>query len=89
MVITSQHPGVLAFRASNVTGTRALDLEVERGVPAREVAEDLVRLMQLPTDVSWVLRNDRSAAFLEEGRAIGDQLDPGTRVTLTPRPHLG
>ncbi|MEZ6014662.1 MAG: hypothetical protein R3F49_06090 [Planctomycetota bacterium] len=80
---------LLTFRATNVTGTRTLDLEVARDVSARSVAEDLMTIMQLPNDVSWVLRNDRSAAFLDEAGAIGDQLEPGTRVTLTPRAHLG
>ena len=89
MVTSSNHPAVLAFRAANVTGTRQLDLEVERDVPANRVADDVAQLMQLPRDVSWVLRDDRSAAFLDEAAPIGDQLEPGTRVTLAPRTHLG
>ena len=89
MVTSTDHPAVLAFRASNVTGTRQLDLEVERDVPTRRVAEECAALMQLPQDVSWTLRNDRTAAYLDEARSIGDQLEPGTRVTLAPRTHLG
>ena len=80
---------VLAFRATNVTGTREMPLEVQRGLPAGDVAESIANLMALPDDVPWVLRDDRSSAFLDEDLPIGEQLAPGARVTITPRTHLG
>jgi hypothetical protein len=39
--------------------------------------------------VPWVLRDEASGAFLDEGRAIGEQLRPGSKVTVTPKTHLG
>ena len=82
-------PDVLAFRAGNVTGTRELPLEVGRGTTAGEVADGIARMMSLPDDVAYALRDDRSSAFLDEGSPIGDQLAPGARVTITPKTHLG
>lgn len=89
MVISNVNPTALSFRASNVTGTRLLDLQVDRATPANRVAGEIAEMMKLPDDVSWVLRSDRSAAFLDESRPIGDQLTPGAQVTLAPRTHLG
>ena len=80
---------VLALRATNVTGTREMPLEVQRGLSAGDVAGSIANLMALPDDVPWVLRDDRSSAFLDEGRPIGEQLAPGARVTITPKTHLG
>jgi hypothetical protein len=89
MVTSNLSSNVLNFRASNVTGTRLLDLEVDGDVSVQRVARDLVELMQLPRDVSWVLREDRSASFLSEDQPIGSQLTPGAAVTVAPRTHLG
>ncbi len=81
--------GLLSFRAGNVTGTRELPVEFGRELSVRDVTDVLVDRMALPDDVSWVLRDDRSSAFLDESRPIGDQLEPGAHVTVTPMTHLG
>lgn len=81
--------GALAFRAGNVTGTRELPIEIGGDLLAGDVTDVLVDRMSLPDDVSWVLRDDVSSAFLDESRPIGDQLEPGAHVTVTPMTHLG
>ncbi len=79
---------ILSFRASNVTGTRELPLDVRRDLSVGDVTSSLVEMMLLPDDVTWALRADRGE-FLEESRSIGEVLDPDAHVTLTPRTHLG
>ena len=78
----------LEFRASNVTGTRELNLSVARNETVEDVATSIAQLMNLPTDVAWSLRADRGQ-FLDEQSRIGEQLDPGAHVSITPRTHLG
>lgn len=79
---------ILSFRASNVTGTRELPLDVRRDLSVGDVTTSLVEMMRLPDDVAWALRSDRGE-YLDEGGAIGQALEPGAHVTLTPRTHLG
>ena len=81
--------GSLSFRASNVTGTREVPVELGGDLSAGDVTDVLVDRMSLPDDVRWVLRDDQSSAFLDESRPIGDQLEPGAHVTVTPLTHLG
>jgi hypothetical protein len=77
------------FRASDVTRTRDLPVEVQGGLPAGAVARSLARRMNLPDDVPWALRDDSSCLVLDEGRSIGEQLGPDARLTVTPKTHLG
>ena len=79
---------LLTFRASNVTGTRELPLQVDPDVPVADVTRSIADLMALPDDVGWSLRADRGQ-FLEEDARIGDLLEPDSHVTITPRTHLG
>ena len=79
----------IRFRATDVTGTMEMDVEdLQEDVPAGAVARTLAQRMELPTNVPWALRNDRGA-FLVDDRQIGEQIEPGTTVTLTPKTHLG
>ena len=82
-------PGGLQIFASNVTGTHELPVDVGPSLSAGDVANSIVSLMSLPSDVPWVLRDDGSSAYLDSERPIGDQIEPGARVTITPRTHLG
>ena len=85
---TNGSQDVFSFRASNVTGTRELPIEVRRDVSVGDVTSSIVDLMALPDDVAWSLRADRGQ-FLDEEAKIGEQLKPGSHVTITPRTHLG
>lgn len=84
-------PGGEAFilRASNVTGTQEIPVEVDRATTVGAITESIAHSMALPDDVSWALRDDDSSAFLDDDRPIGDQVKPGAHVTAIPRTHLG
>jgi hypothetical protein len=79
----------LNFTATNITGTQSVPIEVDRGLSVRAVTDSIVDRMALPDDVGWALRDDDSSAYLDDSESIGKQIEPGTRVTLTPRTHLG
>lgn len=81
--------GLLSLLASNVTGTRSVPFRFDPALAAGTVTDAMAADMALPEDVPWALRSDESSAYLDESRPIGDQLEPGSRVTLTPRSHLG
>ena len=80
---------VLLFHAANVTGTQDSPVEIRPGLSVRSVTDSIASRMALPSDVTWSLRDDDSSVFLDEDRAIGDQLEPGAHVTVTPKTHLG
>jgi hypothetical protein len=84
------------FDVSDVTGTHNLSVTLggdgrglQHDLSAADVARALAARMALPDNVPWVLRDEASGAFLDEGRAIGEQLRPGSKVTVTPKTHLG
>lgn len=78
----------LELRATNITGTRELPLRVGRDLPVRDLTSSIAELMSLPDDVAWALRADRGQ-FLDDRATIGQALEPGAHVTITPRTHLG
>ena len=78
----------LSFLASTVTGTQTLAMKIDGGLSVRSVAESIADSFALPDSASWALRNDDSV-YLDDGRAIGEQIAPGARVTIAPRAHLG
>jgi hypothetical protein len=78
------------FEAADVTGTHLIDArDVQRGTPAGAVAQALAARMDLPQNVPWALRDDRTGSYLDEHRAIGDQIESDARLTLHPKTHLG
>ena len=82
-------PDAVSFLAGNVTGSHELPVEFGAGVPVRAVADSLAHRMSLPGDVAWALRDDSSSMYLDDERPIGDQIAPGSHVTITPKTHLG
>jgi hypothetical protein len=79
---------VISFRVSNVTGTRELPIEARKNVTIGDVVRSIAERMSLPDDVAWSLRADRGQ-FLAEDAVIGEEIEPGSHVTVTPRTHLG
>jgi len=78
------------FEAVDVTGSHALEAEdVDRTSSAGAVARVLAESMTLPRNVPWTLRDERSGSYLDEDRPIGEQIEPGARVVVTPKAHLG
>ena len=79
----------LALEASDVTGNRLLEvMDVQRSTPAGAVAGMLSQRMALPDNIPWSLRDSHSRV-LDDNRPIGDQVEPGERVTVYPKAHLG
>ena len=87
--LLSPQPETLTFDASNITGTQELPFEIRADLSVRSVTDTIAHRMVLPTDVTWTLRDDSSSEFLDEDAPIGDQLERGAHVTITPRAHLG
>jgi hypothetical protein len=76
----------------DVTGTHEIEVEdVRRGTPSGTVARALAARMELPTNVPWSLRDDRTGVWLQDDHALDEQLKEGieARLTLTPKAHLG
>jgi hypothetical protein len=88
LATTTAKPEMLAFQAANVTGTQQIPLEFGHSLSVRTVTDSIVNRMSLPDDVSWALRDDGSSAYLDEDRPIGDQIESGAHLTITPKTHL-
>jgi hypothetical protein len=88
LATTSAKSARLVFHAGNVTGTQQIPVEYERDLSVRSVTDSIRHRMSLPEDVSWSLRNDGSSAYLDEDRPIGDQVEAGDHLTITPKTHL-
>ncbi len=79
----------LTFLVSNVTGSQEIEVEYTPGLSTRSVTDSIAHRLALPSDVAWQLRDDGSSAYLDEDRSIGDQVDRGAHLTVTPKTHLG
>jgi hypothetical protein len=77
--------------AADVTGTLFLQgFPINPAVNAQTVARSLASEMQLQTDVPWALRDERTGAYLDDAKPVGDQLpETGAKVSLVPKAHLG
>ena len=87
-----ERPGTDGFRfqVTDVTGTQTLVAsDVSPDISAGAVAEALAERMALPNNVPWTLRDDASAGYLDDQRAIGDQVADQATLTITPKTHLG
>ena len=79
-----------SFEASDVTGMhRVVASDVQRNLPAGAVARALAVRMSLPENVPWALRDETTSAFLDDDKPIGEQIELGAKVTVTPKTHLG
>ena len=79
----------LSLEVTNVTGTRSYRADVDPSLSAEIVCRTMSQELNLPRNVPWGLRRTDSAEFLEADKAIGEQVENGDQVTLTPRAHLG
>ena len=78
----------LDFEVRSTSGGRLSEVsDVQRDAPAGAVATALAHELELPQNVPWSLR--AGTRLLDDNQAIGEQLTPGERVTMTPRAHLG
>jgi hypothetical protein len=82
--------GTFHFEARDVTGTHVLQARgVNRSTPTSAVASALAARMALPRNVPWMIRDDSTGAVLEAEKPIGDQIESGAKVVLSPKAHLG
>jgi len=82
--------GTFHFEARDVTGTHILEARnVQRATPAGAVASALAARMALPRNVPWMLRDDTTGAVLDESKPVGEQIESGAKVVLSPKAHLG
>lgn len=91
-VASSRRSNTIRFHARDVTGTHEMDVEgIPRGTASGVVAQSLAARMELPTNVPWSLRNDRTGAWLKDDQALDEQVNDKVeaRLTLTPKTHLG
>ena len=86
-------PGTLHVTVRDVTGTHHARLELDPQLRVGAVAEAVANQMALPADTTWALRDDSTAAFLDDEAAIGDAVRSADRTSVslvaTPRAHLG
>jgi hypothetical protein len=80
------------FRATDVTFTREVpEAEFQASTPTWAVTRALAAQMSLPLGVPYALRDDRTSAYLDDEKPIGDHIrsDENPTVSVTPRTHLG
>ena len=77
----------------DVTGTNVAEMDLDPGLRVGSVAESVAAGMSLPNDTIYALRDESTAAFLDDDDPIGEVVDPqagpDVALVLTPRAHLG
>jgi hypothetical protein len=87
-----QRLGDFRFRVRDVTDSMELVVtDVQRGTPTSAVAQSLAARLELPGEVTYALRDERSGTWLQDDRALDEQIDQESDVTLriTPKARLG
>ncbi len=86
-------PAPVRLLIRDITSTHEAELEIDPTLRVGVVAQTAASRMSLPADTSWALRDDTTAAFLDDDAAIGDAVgidgDTVVHLTATPRAHLG
>jgi hypothetical protein len=74
---------------SDITGTHSVVAnDVQRSLPAGAVARATAARFSLPDNVPWSLHDDRGA-FLDDEAPIGQQVENGSKLWVSPKTHLG
>jgi hypothetical protein len=83
----------LRFSVRDVTGTHSASVELDPDLRVGTVAETVAARLSLPNDTAWALRDESTAAFLDDEAAIGDAVrsdsDTEPALVVTPKAHLG
>ena len=78
-----------SLELSDVTGTHTVVAEdVQQSLPAGAIARAVASQFSLPENVPWSLHDDRGA-FLDDEKPIGDQVQAGAKLWVSPKTHLG
>jgi hypothetical protein len=87
---TTSPTATLTLEATDVTGTHTLEVSgVDESLSAGLLAQAIAARMELPQNVPWALRNDATGAYLEDNRAVGEQITTEAKVSIVPKAHLG
>ena len=79
----------LSLELADVTGTHSVVAnDVQQNLPAGAVARAAANRFSLPENVPWSLHDDRGT-FLDDETPIGDQVDTGAKLWVSPKTHLG
>jgi len=81
--------GTLTVEVQNVTRTRRVEATFQRNLRADAAAATLASRLSMPANTPYALRSSRTAGFLDDAKALGEQVTPGEELTLTPKSHLG
>lgn len=83
--------GTVSFTARDITGLHEITVtDMPATAPVGDVARSLANRLNLPTDVAWSLRNDRSGDYLKDDADLASQIpEENAKLTITPRTHLG
>jgi hypothetical protein len=80
----------ISFTATDVTGTNVLEFSAVDGYRnAGDIAMSVAEAMELPLNTPWALRDDEHARMLEEASPLGSQVNPGAKLVVIPKSHLG
>jgi len=98
MIMTSEsvtssaaRTGKVSFTARDITGLHEVTVtDMPAAAPVSDVARSLANRLNLPPNVPWSLRNDRSGEYLKDDADLASQVpEEGAKLTITPRTHLG
>ena len=81
----------VSFTARDITGLHEITVDdMPAAAPVGDVARSLANRLNLPANVSWSLRNDRTGDYLRDDADLGGEVpEKGAKLTITPRTHLG
>ena len=78
----------LTIEVADPTGHQTVLLQgLQSSVTARDVASMAISSMQLPPNVTWDLRDEKSSRLLPENQQMGelaDEASPNVRLQLQP-----
>ena len=80
------------FRCRDVTDMHDMRVsDIVRGTLSGVVAQTVAARMDLPTNVPWSLRDDRTGTWLKDDVALDAQLEGAAEpnLRLIPKTHLG
>lgn len=87
--VSADNGDVLSLELADVTGSHSVVAnDVQRALPAGAVARATANRFSLPENTPWALHDDQGA-FLDDEVAIGDQVDSGAKLWISPKAHLG
>jgi hypothetical protein len=84
--------GFFRFRVRDIAETLELEVsDIPRGTSTSEVAQAMALRMELPGEIAYALRDERSGQWLKDDLALDSQLNDNTDVSLrlTPKARLG